>query len=408
MKPTRSPALDLETIQPLLINLWRRFHKEAGPGDRLQTREFRRVVECLKKYQEKEPKNSKNDTKVIPQKNSKNDAKNIPLDCFADREFLAAYLLYPWVMHYQEAMSLLGELPKTPKRVLDVCSGPAPFAFAALRHGANEVYATDRNVAALELGAEVCGRYGMPLSIRRWDCLKDPMPIDGDFDLITLGYSLNDLFPNTLNNWEEKQSHLIHYLLGRLKPTGFLLLVESSFPGDNRRLLELRNQLVAKGINIQAPCIWQGECPALKTPNSPCYAQREMNKTFLMKEIQRASEINLSSLKMTYLLIRSPKHAQLPSTEAKLYRVISPPIETYQGKRYYLCGTDGKKSLGTHLNVHPGNSRAFEYLRRGELIEIAEALEQGQALDIVEGTQLTVRAACGKPAPTAETDDEKY
>lgn len=396
MKSTRSPALDLETIQPLLINLWRRFHKEAGPGDRLQTREFRSVVECLKKHQEKDPKNSKSDSRSPPQ------------EYFADREFLAAYLLYPWIIHYQEAMSLLGELPKAPKRVLDVCSGPAPFAFAALRHGANEVFATDRNVAALELGAEVCGRYGMPLSIRRWDCIKDSLPIEGNFDLITLAYSLNDLFPTTLPNWEERQSHLIQYLLGRLSPTGYLLLVESSYPADNRRLLELRDQLVAKGISIQAPCIWQGACPALKTPNSPCYAQREMTKTFLIKEIQRASDINLSSLKMTYLLIRSPKHAPLPVLEEKLYRVISPPIETYQGKRYYLCGTDCKKSLGTHLKTHPASSRAFEHLRRGELIQIKEALEQGQALDIIEGTQLIVRAACGKPAPTAETDDEEY
>src|SRR5438105_820599 len=139
MKSIRSPGLDLETIQPLLINLWRRFHKEAGPGDRLQTREFRRVVECLKKFHEEEVKNRKSGSKVILQ------------DCFTDREYLAAYMLYPWVLHYQEAMSLLGELPKVPRRVLDVCSGPAPFAFAALRHGANEVFATDRNVAALEL-----------------------------------------------------------------------------------------------------------------------------------------------------------------------------------------------------------------------------------------------------------------
>lgn len=396
MKSTRSPALDLETIQPLLINLWRRFHKESGPGDRLQTREFRSVVECLKKAKETDAKNSKNDSKSTSD------------DCFADRHYLGAYLLYPWMLHYQEAMSLLGELPKAPKRVLDVCSGPAPFAFAALRHGANEVYATDRNVTALELGAEVCGRYGMPLSIRRWDCLKDPMPIEGNFDLIILGYSLNDLFPTSMHNWEEKQAHLIYYLLKRLNPTGHLLLVESSQPEDNRRLLGLRNQLTAKGTSIQAPCIWQGDCPALKTPNSPCYAQREMKKTFLMKEIQRASDINLGSLKMTYLLIRSPAYAKLPASDEQLYRVISPPIETYQGQRYYLCGTNGKKSLGTHLKVHPGISRAFEHLRRGELIEIEGALEQGLAFDIVEDTKITVRAACGKPAPTAERDDEAY
>ena len=399
MKSSRNkaPSTDLETIIPLLIGVWRRFHKESGPGDKLQTREFRRVVDCIKQLQ-----TNFNDKKT-------DEKASIPAhDYFIDRELLGAYLLYPWVIHYQEALSLLGELPSSPKRVLDVCSGPGAFAFAALRHGASEVYATDRNVTALELGAEICGRYGMPLSVRRWDCIKDHIPIEGDFDLITVGHALSELFPSSMKDWQEKQTHFVNYLLSRLKPTGFLLLVESSYPEDNRRLLTLREALTLKGVSIQAPCIWQGDCPALKTPNSPCYAQRNMDKPHLIKEIQRATDIKLGSLKMTYLLIRSPKAAKLPVIEKELYRVISPPIETYQGKRYYLCGTEGKKILSTHLKEHPPESRAFDYLRRGELIEVIGALEQGQSFDIVNESKIVVQAACGKPVPYFETHDDTF
>ncbi len=129
MKLNRTPSADLDVILPLLIGVWRRFHKESGPGDRLQTREFRGVIECLKPlYHEPTKKNG----------------DPAPLDFFTDRNQLSAYILYPWVVHYQEALSLLGELPSPPKRVLDVCSGPSPFAFAALRHGAREVIAVDR------------------------------------------------------------------------------------------------------------------------------------------------------------------------------------------------------------------------------------------------------------------------
>lgn len=400
MKSNRSPSTDLETIMPLLIGVWRRFHKESGPGDRLQTREFRRVVDCVKQLQSNLSDKSlkKGDVKAPPSTH----------DYFSDRELVSAYLLYPWVVHYQEALSLLGELPSVPKRVLDVCSGPAAFAFAALRHGASEVFAADRNTMALELGAEICGRYGLPLSIRRWDCIKDHLPIEGDFDLITVGHALGELFPSTMKDWQEKQSHFINYLLARLKPNGHLLLVESSYPDDNRRLLTLRDALVSKGITIQAPCIWQEECPALKTPNSPCYAQREMKKPYLVKEIQRATEIKLGSLKMTYLLIRSPKANKLPHLDRELYRVVSPPIETYQGKRYYLCGTKGKKVLSSHIKEHPPESRAFDYLRRGECIEVIGALEQGQSFDIVNETQINILAACGKPAPNFETPDDLF
>jgi SAM-dependent methyltransferase len=383
MKQRKSISTDLEVIMPLLINIWRRFKKENGPGDKLQTREFRSVVAAIQKLK----------------KGLSEEMDLIGIDYFADSDILGAYLLYNWVIHYQEGLSVIGELPITPRRVLDVCSGPAPFAFAALRHGATEVYATDRNMTALELGAEVCGRYGMTLTKRSWNCHKEPLPISGTFDLITVGHCLEELFPPTTKGWVEKQHLFLNGLLQKLSPTGFLILVESSFGESNRRLLQLRDRFVNDGIAIQAPCVWKGQCPALQTANSPCYAQREMEKPYLISEIQRASSINLGSLKMSYLITRSP-HSQWPKLPEKpLYRIISPPFESHQGTAYYLCGTSGKKRLATHLTVHPKESRAFEYLKRGELISIENALEQGNSLEIIEGTNLIVESACGKPIP---------
>jgi SAM-dependent methyltransferase len=386
MKNKRAPSLDLETIMPLLLGLWRRFHKESGPQDRLQTREFRRVIECVK----------------ILQANHDGKESLIGKDYFADRELLGAYVLYQWVVHYQQAMSLLGELPHTPKRVLDLCSGPAPFAFAALRHGAVEVIASDRNQQALDLGAEISGRYGMPLTIRRCDVLKESLPAEGQFDLISLAHGLTELFPDSIKSWREHQQRFIDKLLQRLSPNGFLLLVESSMPSDNARLLELRDKLVKQNVAIQAPCVWKGECPALKSTGSPCYAQREMEKPYLLKEIQRAVGINLSSLKMTYLIIRSPLATWPKLPNEMLYRVISPPVDSYRGKRFYLCGVDGKKTLGSHYTEQPTESRAFKFLKRGELISVSDALEQQGALEIVEGTKVIVKAACGKPLEELE------
>lgn len=388
MKSKKAPEMDLETIMPLLIGVWRRLRKEQGPPDVLQTREFRGVVEAVKTLQE-----GLESSKTL-----------VGQDYFSKPELLGAYLLYQWVVHYQQGMSLLGELPESPKRVLDVCSGPSPFSFAALKHGAREVFATDRNVAALELGAEVCGRYGMPLSIRKWDCITQPLPIEGKFDLIILGHCLEELFPDTAKGWQERQNQFVTSLLNRLTPQGHLLLAESSHIEANRRVLMLRDHLVKLGVPVQAPCVWRGECPALQTKNSPCYAQREYEKPYLVKEIQRGAQINLSSLKMSYILFRSPG-AQWPIVEEgrRLYRVISPPVESFHGKRYYLCGTDGKKNLGSHFKEQPIAAKAFDYLRRGELIAIENPLEKQNALDIVEGTKITVEAACGKPYKETES-----
>jgi hypothetical protein len=142
----------------------------------------------------------------------------------------------------------------------------------------------------------------------------------------------------------------------------------------------------------------------LKSANTPCYAQREMEKPYLIKELQRAAQINLSSLKMSYIIFRHPQAAWPETGEKRLYRVISPPFDSYQGTRYYLCGIDGKKNLGSHLSPPPKEARSFEYLRRGELISIEHPLEKPYSLDIIEGTILKVEAACGKPLTEEAAD----
>lgn len=390
MKKKKPIETDLDQIILLLIGIWRRYRKENGPPDVLQTREFRGVVSAV----------------IALKQGLEEDKTLIGTDYFQKPEFLGGYLLYQWVLHYLEAFSIIGELPFVPQRVLDVCSGPGSMSFAALKHGATEVYATDRNVKALEIGAEVSGRYGMPSTIRRWDCLKEKLPIEGKFDLIILGYCLEELFPITNKHWEEEQTAFLEQLLERLTPNGYLMLVESSFGDVNRRVLKARDQLVKKGVPVQAPCVWRGECPALQTQNSPCYAQREFEKPYLIKEIQRAAQINLSSLKMSYLILKNPQASWPEPVHSPLYRIISPPFESHHSKSYYLCGTDGKKKLSSHLNDHPRESRAFEYLRRGELIHITNELSSRNSMEIVQGTHLTVEAACGKPIPEKESREE--
>lgn len=391
MKSSRKAlSSDIENIMPLLINSWRRLNKLSGPADKLQTREFRGVVEAIKALEER----SFQGKSLIGQ------------DYFQQTTLLSAYMLYQWVLHYQQGLSLIGELPNAPKRVLDVCSGPAPFAFAALRHGANEVIAADRSLQALTLGAELCGRYGLPLSIRKW-AYGAPLAVEGKFDLIILGHCLEELFPADVKGWQEKQRLFIKMLLAKLTPDGHLMIVDNSFVEANRRVLQLRDILVHEGVPVQAPCVWRGECPALKVNNSPCYAQREFDKPYLVKEIQRASSINLSSLKMTYMIFPNPEAGWPEIGDKKMYRVISPPVESFAGKRFYLCGTDGKKQLSSRLKEYPPESRAFEYLRRGELISFMDVLEKDQAIDIVEGSKVHVEAPCGKPLPMLHDCNER-
>lgn len=381
-KARKLPPLDLENIIPLLIGVWRRYYKLPGPADVLQTREFRGVVESVMQLQ----KGLETGDALIGQ------------NYFSKPELATSYLLYQWLVHYQEGMSLINELPDAPRRVLDIGSGPAPFAFAAMRHGATDVTALDQSALALKLGAEVCGRYGYPLNIRESNCRMHRLPVEGKFDLIIVGHCLREMFPETQKGWKQEQMAWLNAMLTLLTPDGYLLIVDSSLPHANNRILVARDLLVQAGVPVQAPCVWRGECPALQS-KAPCYAQREFEKPYLIKEIQRAAQIKLSSLKMSYLILRNPE-AGWPSLPPRpLYRVISPPIESGPDKHYYLCGTDGKKSISSQLKEQPAESRAFDYLKRGELISIEDAVIRQNRFEIVMGTRIRVEAALGKALP---------
>jgi len=368
----RMPESDLKTLMPLLIREWRRFLKLAGPEDVLQTREFRSVVEAVKSLCQKRPADS--------------------------RELKAAKLLYFWPLHYQQGLALINELPKKPQRVLDYTGGCAPFSFAALKQGAKEAVAVGGDAEQLKLGANICGRYGYPVSIRKWG-----EPVEGKFDLIIVSHTLKERFPEM----GSRAGEFLYSLFEKLTPEGFLMVAESSETAINRQLLAVRDELVEKGVAVQAPCVWRGACPALKTEKSPCYAQREMEIPELIAEIHRAGRINLRSLKMSYFIFRHPESGWPALPEEPLYRVISPPVESRWGRSFYLCGTDGKKRLGTRLQKHPKEMRAFEYLKRGELIAVEEPLRHGNGLDLVEGSRLKVVAPLNKPLPDSQAVHEE-
>lgn len=370
----------MQEMMPLLIGVWRRYTKIAGPSDSLQTREFRDVVAAIQTLH----------------KGLETGRNLIGEDYFAKPNLLGAYILYNWVVHYQQGIALINEIPNKPRRVLDLASGPGAFSFAALKHGAREVIALDRNQTALQLAAEICGRVGYPLTIRKHNILRFPFPVEGKFDLIVVGHCLEELFSDTQRDWNKDQKKWIEQLCSLLTPEGMILFIENSLLPSNHRLLALRDQLVSNGFPIQAPCVWKGECPALKA-KSACYAQRDFEKSHVIKNIQRAAQINLSSLKMSYLLVRNPTSGWPKLPETALYRIISPPIDTHSGKRFHLCGTDGKKDLGSHLKEHSKESKAFSFLKRGELISLENALVKQNHFDIILGTRIKIEAALNKP-----------
>ncbi len=371
---------EVEELMPALISAFRKITKEPGPSDQLQTREFRRAAEKVKELKKELDKGT------------------FSSKALRDSHTLASYLLYFFPLHYQEIFSAMKELPKAPDRVLDLQSHTCAGAYAAIKQGATEVIATGPEERSLRVGSEMIGRMGHPLSIRKWDPLQGPLPVDPGFDLIILNHSLFQLFPPNQEGKViiETVTAFIETLLTYLNPEGHLLITTSSLEPLNRQLFLLRDHLVEKQVPIYAPCIWQGPCPALKN-NFPCFMQREMEKPYLMKELQRAADIQQNSLKATYLILNRKEDpvAKLKSS----YRVVSPRLENPYEEFYILCGTNEKVKLSRR--TPPEEKEPFDYFKRGDLIQLGKEAKKASA-DVLDFPDIHVSAACGKPPPTGE------
>jgi len=382
-KKLKHPPLDMEELIPLLIKVWRNNLHLPGPADCLQTREFRAACSCIKEMYEFLHGNSATTT----------------LEFFQDTGFAAAYLLYFWPVHYSQALSLMGELPKPPKKVLDLFSGPGPLAFAACKWGAESVTCIDEHEFPLKLAAEVAARSGYALSVRQarfpnLSCVKGEK-----YDLITVGYAMKELSSQGVSF-----SKLFNTLLPFLSEDGAILFIDSSFDATCKKLLSLRDYCQESDIPIVAPCVWRGKCPALASKSWLCYAQRPFEKPHLLKELQRGAGINLNSLKMSYLIVQNPKKGFLhPKQEA--FRVVSPLMKE-PSPSCWLCGTCGKKQL-CGSDTPPNSAKAFSFLQRGELISVENAKERGNVLEVVEGTTIKIEAALGKPVPKSYLGEEE-
>ena len=373
MKRRKLPENDTSELMTLLLRLWRQYHKLAGPNDKLQTREFRSVVEKItgqfEQYQQ-----------------------GLPIEFDDNRHALGAYLLYFVPIFYQETLSVLSELSQKPSKVLDLGAGCGPNSLAALKHGADEVLALDWNMEALEKAAQICGYSGYTLTTRRWD-LFDPIYSDDKFDLIIAGHRLME----QMHDWKaEEKVKFFDRLKSKLTDGGHIVVITSSWPAVNAGFLEFRDFVVQKGFSIVAPCIWQDMCPARQS-NTVCYAQRERQTPYIMAEIQRSAQINLGSLKMSYLIFSNKDHKIANEEGFEWYRVVSPPFKTHGGQLYHLCGSQGKKELALRTKEDSKPALIFNNLRRGDVVEVHS--QEEKTIEVNSNSHLKHVASVQRPVP---------
>jgi SAM-dependent methyltransferase len=285
--------------------------------------------------------------------------------------------------------------------VLDLGSGPAPVAFAALDAGAAEVLAADRSTRALAVARTLAVEAAEPIAVREWDPNQRGdlagLSRGRSFDLVTLGHVLNELFQGA--GAATRRAALLEEALGLVAPGGSLVVIEPALRDTSRALLEVRDLLIARGFAVRAPCLFRGACPALVRPTDWCHAERPIDAPPLVDEIGRRAGLRKESVKMSYLVLAPKGEGWRDPHPGRIFRIVSEPLPSKGRLRYMGCGPEGRMGLALQEKDVTSRNRVFEKLLRGDVVEITGAEPRGDGLRLSGESDVRVVAAAGRPLP---------
>jgi hypothetical protein len=198
-----------------------------------------------------------------------------------------------------------------------------------------------------------------------------PPGVVGHFELITAVHVLNELALATA----DRAALVASWCAQLLTPDGTCLLVEPALRETSRALLEVRDVLVAQGLFVVAPCLWQGPCPALARPRDWCH------------DAAPSVAAGRSRVDFSYLAVRPGGG---PSRDSSLYRVVSDPLPEKGRLRLYGCGPAGRTPLVRLSRDRTPVNAAFEQAVRGEVIAVQGASPGGDGLRIGKDTAVRV------------------
>jgi ribosomal protein RSM22 (predicted rRNA methylase) len=388
------PSTDLARWIPRLLEVWRAARRgpprrgPRPPPDRLLPDELREVGAAVARL-----------SRGLTRERELAGARYMD-----DEKLLGAYLLFYWPVSYLQARGTISELTRRPRAALDLGSGPAPMAFAALDAGAAEVVAADRSARALATARALAAEAGEPLGTREWNPTK-PRPLaelapGRRFDLVTIGHVVNELFAGP--DAEARRADLLEEALALLSPGGSLLVVEPALRDTSRALLRVRDLLVGRGYAVRAPCLFRGPCPALLRETDWCHAERAIEPPPLVAQLGKAAGLRKEAVKMSYLVLAPRGEAWAEPPAGRVFRIVSEPLPSKGRLRYMGCGPEGRLGLALQEKHVTDANRRFAHLLRGDVVEISGGEPRGDGVALGEGSAVKVVAPAGRPLPAPD------
>jgi ribosomal protein RSM22 (predicted rRNA methylase) len=236
-----------------------------------------------------------------------------------------------------------------PRRVLDLGAGTGAASQAVrARWPSAEIVAVDKVPGPGILRADVTR------------ALRPP-GATGRFDLIVAAHLLNELALDM-----DGRARLVQgWCRELLEEQGTCVLVEPALRETSRGLLSVRDRLIAAGLFVLAPCLWQGPCPALARERDFCHMS-------VAAIAQGRSRVDFS-----YLILRKQG---TPNADNSVFRVVSDPMKDKGRLRFHVCGPVGRLLvMRLDRDRSPGN-QLLDEIERGAVVSIQGATVQPDGL----------------------------
>lgn len=218
-----------------------------------------------------------------------------------------------------------------PASLLDIGSGPATALIAAQDcwPGLSKAELIEASPSIRHWGERLVSE--LPVKDVRWraeDLAKTKLA--RTFDLVTLGYLLDELPPGSIaplvaRAWEAT--------------AGMLIVVEPGTPAGWSRILSVREQLIELSAHVVAPCPHAQACPVV-APDW-CHFSQRVQRSRMHRRIKSA-DVPWEDEKFIYLAAsRAPATGPQARVQA---RVIAPPMVRGGTVSLTLCNQDGTRT----------------------------------------------------------------